>query len=176
MNESSPQRQLVQCWLAAWVVFDMDSAMSRIGDACSNRPVYFYVAVPGGYSESWSQLTFSNPERLFMSTAATSAPCQQGAICHRALVNYYWTNLPLVLLTLAQALGAPVGRPTIRKGLPSTGHLQHEPWLARKVLHTEVTAAGLICPLAMGRRPNSLILDAVGNRPLLSAWPAGHSS
>ena len=96
--------------------------------------------------------------------------------CHRALVNYYWTNLPLVLLTLAQALGALVGRPTIRNGLPSTGHLQQEPWLVRKVLHPEATTAGLVCPWAMGRRPNSLILDAVGNMPLLSAWPAGHFS
>ena len=83
----------------------MDPVMNRIGDACSNRPVYFYVAVTDGYSESWSQWTFSNSERLFMSTAATSAPWQQGALCYRALVNYYWTNLPLVLLMLAQALG-----------------------------------------------------------------------
>ena len=153
----------------------MDPVMNRIGDACSNRPVYFYVAVTGGYSEPWSQWAFSNPERLFMSTAAPSAPWQQGALCYRALVNYYWTNLPLVLLMLAQALGAPVGRPTIRKGLPSTGQLHHGLWLVRKALFTEVSAAGLVCPLVMGRRPN-LTFDAVGNRPLLSAWPAGHCS
>ena len=100
MNEFSPQRQLVQCWLAAWVVCAMDPAMSRIDDACSCRG--------------------PSPERLFMSTAAT--------------------------------------------------------WLVRMALFTEVTTAGLVCPLAMGRRPNSLTFDAVGNRPLLSAWPAGHCS
>ena len=175
MNESSPQRQLAKCLLTAGVGCEMDPVMNRIGNVCSSRPVY-YVAITVGYSESWSQWTFSNLERLFMSTAATSAPYPQGALCYRALVNYYWTNLPLVLPMLAQALGAPVGRPIIRKGLPSTEHLHHGPWLVKKVLFTEVSAAGLVCPLVMGKRPNFLTLDAVGNRPLLSAWPAGHCS
>ena len=76
----------------------------------------------------------------------------------------------------AQALGAPVGRPTIRKGLPSTGHLHHGLWVVRKASFTEVSAAGLVCPLVMRRRPNFLTFDAVGNRPLLSAWLAGHCS
>ena len=175
MNESSPQRQLAKCQLTPGAGCEMDLVMNRIGNFCSSRPVY-YVAITVGYSESWSQWTSSNLERLFMSTAATSAPYPQGAHCYRALVNYYWTNLPLVLPMLAQALGAPVGRPIIRKGLPSTEHLHHGPLLVKKVLFTEVSAAGLACPLVMGKRPNFLTLDAVGNRPLLSAWPAGHCS
>ena len=149
--------------------------MNRIGNVCPSRPVY-YVAITVGYSESWSQWISSNLERLFMSTAATSAPYPQGALCYRALVNYYWTNLPRVLPMLAQALGAPVGHPIIRKGLPSTEHLHHGSWLVKKVLFTEVSAAGLVCPLVMGKCPNFLTLDAIGNRPLLSAWPAGHCS
>ena len=66
--------------------------MNRIGEACSNRPVYFYFAVPSSYCESKSQLIFSNPERVYMSTAATSAPRQQGISSLGALVHQYWAN------------------------------------------------------------------------------------
>ena len=175
MNESSPQRQLAKCRSTAGAGCEMNPVMNRIGNVCPSKPVY-YVAITVGYSESWSQWMSTNFERLFMSTAATSALYPQGALCYRALVNYYWTNLPLVLPMLVQALGAPVGRPIIRKGLPSTEHLHKGSWLVKKVLVTEVSAAGLVCPLVMGKCPNFLTLDAVGNRPLLSAWPAGHCS
>ena len=65
-----------------------------------------------------------------MSTAATGASRQQGVPWCACPVNNYWNiflgalvscclaNLPYVLRTLVQALGAPIGRPTIRNGLP----------------------------------------------------------
>ena len=69
-----------------------------------------------------------------MSTAATGVSCQHGVLrCDRpsnncwnillgALESRYLANLPLVLRTLVQALGAPIGRSTIRNGLPREGH------------------------------------------------------
>ena len=127
-----------------------------------------------GYSGSWSQWIFNNLGRLFMSTTATSAPLPQGALCNRALVNYYTGQISRLC-----CLGWPKHselRLDAQERLTSRGHLHPGPWLVRKVLSTEVSAAGLVCPLLMGKCPNFWSSDAVGNRPLLSAWPAGHCS
>ena len=57
-NEFSPQRQLGQPSIFMGCVVAMGITMNRIGEACPNRPVYFYFAVSSGSYESRSQLFF----------------------------------------------------------------------------------------------------------------------
>ena len=130
------------------------------------------------------QLGTVNPCPSGLSAILSGCSCQQRLLVLHILRELFATGRLSIItgqisrlccLCWPKQLGAPVGRPIIRKGLPSTEHLHHGPWLVRKVLFTEVSAAGLVCPLVMGKRPNFL-MEAVGNRPLLSAWPAGHCS
>ena len=71
-----------------------------------------------------------------------------------ALVNYYWTNLPLVLLMLAQALGAPVGAPhyqerTAKYRTPTSWAVACEPAIYRSLINSE---AGLVAVTYTFRR------------------------
>ena len=60
------------------------------------------------------------------------------------LVNYYLANLPLVLLMLVQALGAPIGRPAIRNGQPRVGHYNASLGLWERCHDPCGTAASLV--------------------------------
>ena len=161
MNESSPQRQLGQCWVIfLGCVVTIGITMNRIGKACPNRPVYFHLVVSSDFYESRSQFV-GNLEREYMWTAVTGAPCWSGVIGLAALVSYCWANLPLALLMQVQALEALTGHPTIKHGQPCVGHYNGNLGMWERCYDPGASAFSLVCPLVMGRWSISQFQDAL---------------
>ena len=65
--------------------------------------------------------------------------------------------------------------PLSQERLTSRGHLHPGPWLVRKVPSAVALAAGLVCPLLMGKRPNFWSSDLVSSLALIASSSALNS-